>query len=59
MVLSANERLRIANSRAVRSRLVWCARAAFSAMTFQVFQIGGAQNLPMTVCSAVRVVLVF
>ena len=26
-------------------------------MAFQVFQIGGAQNLPITVCSAVRPVL--
>ncbi len=26
-------------------------------MAFQVFQIGGAQNLPISVCSAVRVVL--
>src|SRR5436305_14318348 len=59
MVLSAKDRLSTANMRAVVSRLVWCARAAFSAISFQVFQIGPAQNLAITVCSAVRVVLVF
>jgi hypothetical protein len=46
---SANARLSVANIAAVRTRFVWCARAASSAMAFQVFQIGGAQNLPMTV----------
>src|ERR1700732_3957203 len=56
MALSANDRFSAANIRAVRSRFVWCATAAFSAMTFHVFQIGGAQNLPMTVCSTVPVV---
>src|SRR5260221_5017394 len=45
--------------RAVDSRFVWCASASFSAISFQVFQIGPPQNFPITVCSAVRVVLVF
>src|SRR5260221_11413599 len=58
MVLSAKDRLSTANRRAVVSRFVWCASAAFSAISFQVFQIGGAQNFAITVWSAVRVVLV-
>ena len=58
-MLSAKDRLSTANRRAVVSRLAWCARAAFSAISFQVFQIGPAQNLAITVWSAVRVVLVF
>ncbi len=59
MVLSANDRLSAANRRAVVSRFVWCASAAFSAISFQVFQIGPAQNLAIAVWSGVRVVLVF
>src|SRR5690348_12383979 len=59
MVLSAKDRLSTANRRAVVSRFVWCASAAFSAISFQVFQIGPAQNLPIRVCSGVLVVLVF
>ena len=59
MTLSAKDRLSTENRRAVVSRFVWCASAAFSAISFHVFQIGPAQNLPITVCSGVRVVLVF
>src|SRR5512146_2877108 len=58
MVLSAKVTSRVANSAAVRSRFVWWAIAASSAIAFQVFQIGGAQNLPTTVSSAVLIVLV-
>ena len=43
-MLSAKDRLSTANKRAVVSRFVWWARAAFSAISFQVFQIGPAQN---------------
>src|SRR5438445_3778508 len=59
MTESAKVRLRMANRRALVSRLVWCAVTARSAISFQVFQIGGAQNLATTVWSAVRVALVF
>src|SRR5207245_10208883 len=59
MTLSAKDRLSTANRRAVVSGFVWWASAAFAAISFQVFQIGPAQNLPITVCSGVRVVLVF
>src|SRR6266704_664941 len=58
MTESAKVRLRTANSRALPSRFVWWAVAARSAISFQVFQIGGAQNLAITVWSEVRVVLV-
>src|SRR6266516_2048336 len=59
MTESAKARLRTASKRALVSRFVCRAVTARSAISFQVFQIGGAQNLAMTVWSAVRVVLVF
>src|SRR2546430_14961354 len=59
MTESAKVRLRMANRRALVSRLVWCAVTARSAISFQEFQIGDAQNLENTVWSAVRVALVF
>src|SRR4029078_11691961 len=55
---SAALRLRAANSRAVVGRSLWCARATVCAIWFQKFWIGGCQNLPISVWSAVRVVLV-
>src|SRR5439155_158139 len=58
MVLSARDRLSTENRRAVVSRFVWCASAAFSALSFQRFEGGPAQNFAITVCSAVRAVLV-
>src|SRR5438128_10684459 len=51
-------RLRAANSRAVVGRSLWWAVATVWAIWFQKFWIGGFQNLPISVCSAVRVVLV-
>src|SRR5438132_14332335 len=59
MTESAKVRLSRANRRALVSRFVWWAVTARSAISFQVFQIGGAQNLATSVWSAVRVVLVF
>src|SRR5712671_5377282 len=59
MTPSAKVRLRIANRREVVSRFVWWSRAALSAISFHVFQIGPAQNLAVKVWSAVREVLVF
>src|ERR1700736_813873 len=58
IVVSAKVRLRSANIFAVFSRSVWRAVACPAAISFQVFQIGGAQNLATVVWSAVRVVLV-
>jgi hypothetical protein len=57
MALSANVRFRAANRAAVCSRFVRWAWTAPSAIAFQVFQIGGAQNLPIKVSSSVRVLL--
>src|SRR6266705_3412717 len=59
MTLSAKDRLSTANRRAVLTRFVWCASAAFSAISFQRFQGGPAQNFAITVWSGVRVVLLF
>src|SRR5579864_5072167 len=59
MTESAKVRLRMAKRRALVSRFEWCALTARSAISFHVFQIGGAQNLAASVWSAVRVVLVF
>src|SRR5579864_5617743 len=58
MAESAKLRLSAANRRAVVGRLVWWAAATVSAIWFQKFWIGGAQNFPIWVWSAVRVVLV-
>src|SRR5579864_25003 len=57
MVLSARLRLRSAKRCEACSRLVWWVITSLSAMAFQVFQMGGAQNLAMVVWSAVRVTL--
>src|SRR5512133_614091 len=48
---------RAANSRAVVGRSLCRASATRWAIAFQKFWIGGFQNLPISVCSAVRVVL--
>ena len=58
MVLSARLRLRSANRCEACSRLVLWAITWLPAMAFQVFQMGGAQNVAMVVWSAVRVTLV-
>ena len=44
--------------RADVGRSLSCASATVWAISFQKFWIGGFQNLPISVCSAVRVVLV-
>src|SRR5579859_275805 len=58
MAESAKLRFKAANSRAVVGRSLWWAAATVWAIWFQKFWIGGAQNFPITVWSAVRVVLV-
>src|SRR5947209_5053388 len=57
MPVSARDRSRSANNRAARVRVTWWASAEFSAISFQVIQIGPGQNLAIAVCSAVRVVV--
>src|SRR6476619_744340 len=58
MAESAKLRFSVAKSLAVVGRSLWCAAVTVSAIWFQKFWIGGLQNLPISVCSAVRVVLV-
>src|SRR5262249_12328354 len=55
---SAKLRLRAAKSRAVVGRSLWWVSATVWAIWFQKFWTGGLQNLPISVCSGVRVVLV-